>query len=107
PLVRELYDLARRAVERFDAVDRLADVLAVCADVLDRRRAGESGDARETLDAGEVSLDRHRHERVPRLARRDLRDVIAKLDTTKLHPDHESFEAVVGDQKIAAAAEDE
>ena len=40
----ERVDLAARAVERADRDDRVGDLLAVGADVLDRRRPGAAGD---------------------------------------------------------------
>jgi len=90
-----------------DAIDRLADILTVRADVLDRRRAGESGDAGKAFDARQSAIDGQGDEVVPRLACGHDREVIAKVDAAEIDADHEAVEAGVGDQQIAPSAEDE
>src|SRR4029079_16293813 len=66
----ERVHLKARAIEQADRGDHLRDLLAVRPDVLDRRRADQSGNPRQALDAREIALDRVRAQLVPRLARR-------------------------------------
>ncbi len=106
-LGRQVPELAVRAVPHPDARDRLGDVLAVGADVLDRRRADRAGDAREALDAGATAGDAALHERVPRLAGGDVQEVAVALDAGGEHADHGPREAGVGHDEVAAARHEE
>ena len=56
--VGERADAVQPAVPDPDLRDRLGDLLAVRADVLDRGRADRAGDAGERLDADPAALDR-------------------------------------------------
>ena len=60
------------AVEHAHGADRLGHLLAIGADVLDRRRADRARDPGQALDAGQAAGHAVGHERVPRLAGGDL-----------------------------------
>src|SRR5581483_1052057 len=95
------------------AGDRLADLLAVRTDVLHRGGAHGAGDAGQCFDADPAGGDGVRDEVVPVLAGRDgdldigaIDDVIA-VDAPHRHPDDGPVEALVGDDEVGAAAEDQ
>ena len=108
---RELGDLAGRAVERAHGRDRLGDLLAVGADVLDRRRADRAGDARQALDAREPLGDAARHERLPLLPRGDGQldapVALALLDAAREHAHDRARPALVGDHEVRAAGDEQ
>ena len=70
--VGERAHAVERAVPDPHGRDGLRDLLAVGADVLDRRRADPARDARQRLDADPAALDGEAHEVVPGLTGRDL-----------------------------------
>src|SRR5216683_1698419 len=57
--------LERRAIEAFDAHQRLGDLLSVRAHVLDRRAAHRPWNARQALDPGPAALHHVLHQLVP------------------------------------------
>ena len=108
----ELGDLAARAVEDAHGGDRVADLLAVRADVLDRRRPDGARDAREALHAGQALGDARRDEGVPRLAGLHVEHDAAAVAGLARDPggedaDDRAGEAVVGDDDVAAAGQHE
>jgi hypothetical protein len=110
--VRQVDNAARVALEDLDADDRLADVLPVRADVLDRRRAGGAGDAGEALDAGPSAGDGEVDEVVPPLARGDVDDDGLRVlaldgDAAQVDVDDHAVEAVVGDEHVRPAGQHE
>jgi hypothetical protein len=109
---RERADAAVVAVVRAHRGDRLGDLLAVGADVLDGGRAGRAGDAREGLDTDPALVDGASHDVVPGLARRDRHhgtaaQVGVDRDATRQDPDDGGVDALVGDDQVAATAHDE
>ena len=62
---RQLDDRAVAAIDDAHGADRLGDLLAVGADVLDRRRAREARDARQALEPGQAARDGLGDERRP------------------------------------------
>jgi hypothetical protein len=104
-LGRQVDDLAAAAVQRPDRDDGVAHLLAVGADVLDRRRPDRAGNAREALDPGQALGDRVRDEPVPRLAGRDVQDVAVALDPAREDPDDRAREAGVADHDVRPARE--
>jgi len=62
----------RRAIQDLDRADHLRHLLTVGADVLDGRRAGESGNSRKAFDPGQSARHGRRDDAIPRLARRHL-----------------------------------
>src|SRR5581483_4246133 len=106
-LVRQLGDRLRRAIPHLHARDRLAHILSIRADVLNGSCAREARNAGEALDAGETATHGVRDGVIPRFARRNMQQAIALFDASQLDADDETVEASIGDQQIAAAAEDE
>ena len=105
------------AVPDADPGDGLGDLLAVGADVLDRRGADRAGDAGERLQPHPAAADRLGHQVVPSLARRD-RDRRARaggvagvvdvgVDAAGGDLDDRAVEALVGDDEVGAPAEHE
>ena len=90
---RQLRHLAGAAVEHAHRGDRLGDLLAVGADVLDRRGADRARDAGQALDADQAVGDGAGHERRPRTRRRRptaARPVlVAAVDPARGDPQHE------------------
>ncbi len=108
--VGELGEEAGVEVERADSVDGLRDLLAVGADVLDGRGAGEAGDAGEALHAGEVEVAGVEDEGVPVEAgggaEIDVAGEVAPLDGEgEGEVEDEAGKARVGDEQVGAAAE--
>src|SRR4051794_16181915 len=108
----ERLDRVALTVEHADGPDRLGDVLAVGADVLDRGRADRARDARQALDPGEAAGDTPRDQRVPGPAGPDLeRDAAVRQigcrDPAHGDADDRAGEALVGDDDVAAAREQE
>src|SRR6185503_4733242 len=97
------------AIEHAYALDAVADLLAVGADVLDRRRAAQPRDARQALEAREIALDREPDQRVPRLTRRrvqrDHRAAHLVPHAALAERDHQAVEACIRYHHVAAAAE--
>ena len=89
----------------------VGDLLAVRADVLDRRSAGPSGDAREALESRKPVLDRSADDVVPFLARGDgHQDVISRrreIDPGRPHQHHPPGEPLVREHDVAAATQDQ
>src|SRR5690606_3127098 len=105
-------DGAGLPVVRADLDDRLADVLAVGADVLDRGRADAPGDAGQALDAGQAVGDAAGDEGVPVLTGLDPDEdrVVLRGDAfgaAGADVDDGAGEPVVGHHQVAAAAEHE
>jgi len=87
----------------------LGDLLAVGADVLDRGGAGEPGDAGQALQAGQPLGHAPGHHGVPVLSGRrgqHARPAVT-ADAARRDLDHGAVEALVGDDQVAAAAEDQ
>src|SRR3954453_17689742 len=103
----EILRRVRVAVVDAHPSDGLAHLLAVGADVLYRRRAHRSGDARQALDPGERLVYAALDEGVPWLAGLDGQGFVLLVDAGGEDPDHGAREAVVGDHDVAAAGEDE
>ena len=108
----ERVDLPGRAVERSDAHEDVGDLLAVRADVLDRRRADGSGDARQRLDPGDAVRDAELHERVPVLAGGDVKPdpavaALRLLDAARQHAHDRAVESFVRHDDVAAARQHE
>ena len=105
--------LAGRAVQRAHADDDVGDLLAVGADVLDRRRADAARDARQRLDAGQPVARRRRprarpsprrpRRRAGRARRRRAAAATPRVATRTTVPS----KPVVGDDDVAAAGEHE
>ena len=95
-----------------DAGDRLGDLLAVRADVLDRGGAGRAGDAGEALQAGPAVGDGGGDQVVPRLAGLDpYGDGLGVLgddpQAPGAHQHDGAGEAGVADHHVAAAGQDQ
>jgi hypothetical protein len=99
------------AVDGAHLDDGLGDLLAVGADVLDRRRADVAGDAGEALEAGPALGDGAGDEVVPQLAGSGMHeDAVAGGfggDAAQADAEDERVEAAVGDEEVRAAAEHE
>ncbi len=90
--------------------DGLRDLLAVCADVLDRRGTGGAGDAGERLDTDPALGDRPGDHVVPRLAggdrdHRTAAGIGVDRDAAGQHPDDGAVESLVGDDEVAATGD--
>ena len=96
------------AVEHAHGADRLGHLLAVGADVLDRRGADRARDAGQALDAGQAAGHAVGHERVPRLAGGDLERWRPSRATPRVAMRTTvPGEALVGDDDVRAAGEHE
>ena len=103
--------LAGRAVENVDLRDHLRYVLAVRADVLDRRGTAPPGDARQCLDARPSLADRMGDDLIPWLARHD-REEYSAVRLGYRYPtagdlDDRALESGIGDDQVAAVTEQE
>src|SRR6185369_7721017 len=109
PLVRYLMDVAGHPVVDPHRRDRLGDFLAVGADVLDRGGPGEPGDAGQALEAGQPLGHAPGDHRVPVLAGRHGQRARSAVpaDAARRDLDHGAVEPLVGDDKVAAAAQDQ
>ena len=93
--------------------DRLGHLLAVGADILDRRGAGRARDAGECLHSRPAFVDRVRDQFVPRFAGGDPHERAGAavhrfhLYAAGGHPHDRAGEAGVGDDDIRAAGHDE
>ena len=98
---------ALEASHRHEAV---RDLLAVRADVLDRRRAHRAGNSGEALDPGASPLDRLAHEPVPLDPRPgdELHPVrrVAERDAADGDLENEARESSVCDHEVRAPADD-
>ena len=111
-LVVEIDELFRFEIVGANLDDRLGDLLAVGADVLDGSAADIAGDSCETLDSGVSAIDGVEHEVVPVLARAHFEQdavpfpvlVLRGLDSDA---HHEAIKARVAYEQIASPAEDE
>ena len=100
------------ALENLDADDGLAHFLPVRADVLDGRGAGGAWDAGQALQARPPVADGESHEVVPILAGGDAHDGAGRLlalhgDAAQRDLHDHAVEALVGDEEVASAGEDE
>ncbi len=96
-------DLVGLAVPHPHRGDGLGDLLAVGADVLDRRRPRRSGDAAQALHARAPLLDGPGRELVPHLPGLDAHHVAAhRLDAAAAQQHHRPVEAAVADDDVAA-----
>ena len=104
------HDGAALPMKRAHGRDRFAHFLAIGANVLDGRRARQTGNAAQALEPRPAALDRMAHHRVPWLARPgrqlDRRACRDRRKTAQAHPDHEAVDALVGDDQVRAAAQD-
>ena len=105
-------DATTLQLQRLHADDRLADILSVRADVLDRRGAGGAGDAGQALDAGPCPRHSHGNDAGPRLSSGDSNGGAGAIDTlhhdpAQGHMENQSGEPFVRYQKVASATEDE
>src|SRR5262245_23464255 len=93
--------LERRPIEHVDALAAVGDLLAVGADVLDRRGSGPAGDAAQALESLELAFDAVAHDVVPRLPRgygeRRAIARVAKRSSADRGAEHEPVEALIGD----------
>jgi len=109
----ETRHLAGLPVPAADRNDRRADLLAVGADVLDRGRAGQPWNAGQALQARQPAGDGPAHHAVPVLARRDphrcrpIRAAAHLGDAAGADPHDRAVESLVGDDQVAAAAQDQ
>src|SRR5262249_24549530 len=91
--------------------NRLAHLLPVSADVLNRRAADTARKPAQTFDAGQIALDALSDKLVPILAglRRndDLIALLAPRQAFERQMNDQTGEAFIGDQRIAPAAENE
>ncbi len=99
-------------IEGADGGDGGGNFLAIGADVLDRGAPDGAGDAGEALEAGAVVGDGALDEGVPVFSGGGLVEAGAGVsregfDTTEGDAEDEAGEAGVGDEEIAAPAEDE
>jgi hypothetical protein len=104
-------------VEGADAADDGGDLLAVGADVLNGSAADGAGDSGEAFDAGAVLLDGALDELIPVFASGDaeqdtglagvLGTNVLLFDAPEGDVEDEAGKAGVGDEEVAAAAEDE
>jgi hypothetical protein len=79
--------------------ERLGHLLAVGADVLDRRGAGVPRDPREALDAGEIAAHRPRDEIVPADAGVDVDELRReRRDRRRAQAEDEAVEPAIGDE---------
>ena len=98
------------AVQARTQRDGLGDLLAVGADVLDRRGTHAAGDARERLEPGVPLVDREPHHVVPVDAGLDLQRVLGQWrdgDPAGGDLEHGAVEALVGHHEVAAPAQDQ
>jgi hypothetical protein len=106
-------DLLLATVPDANLRDGLSDLLAVGADVLDRGCARTTRYAGERLDAGPSLGDRPGDHVVPDLTggnadrRAALRVGGLDGDATCRDPDHRTREALVGDDQVRAASDDQ
>jgi hypothetical protein len=98
---------AARAVEHAHGGDRLGHLLAVRADVLDRRGADRPGDAGQALHARQAAGHAVGDERIPWLAGGDLERGPVARDAAGGDPHHGAREALVGDHDVRPAGEHE
>ena len=111
-LVRDEPDLIFLPVVHPHLGDDLGHLAAVGADVLDRGRARAAGDAGQGLKAREALGDGGRHDVVPVLAGRDgdVHGAVAGVDEGEaagVHVDDRAGEALVGDDQVGAAADEQ
>ena len=108
--VRELHELERLAIHRFDAGDGARDVLSVGADVLHWRAADLTRNPRQAFEPRAFGGNRRGDERIPRLARTraEAGSILARVGThaAKIHVNDETVETLVREDDVAAAAED-
>ena len=87
--------------------ERLFHFLSVRADVLHRRRADQTGNARHALGSRKSATDHPRDEVVPRLARRDVDLAVVDHDAARGDAYDGAVETFIREDDVAAAAEDE
>ena len=103
--------LERVAIHGLDTGDGAGHFLSVGADVLHRRAADLTRNSRQALEPCAVSRDRRGDERDP-TARRPRRGTRVSIrvrvgsHAANVHVDHETVESLVGEDDVAAAAED-
>ena len=102
--------LHRVAVEDVDPGDDRGDLLAVGADILDRRRPRGAGDSRETLDSGETLPHCSAHDIVPDFTGGD-RHPGATPTSLDFHPqvgdsEHQPADALISHHHVGSATED-
>ena len=105
-------ELAGIKIERAQAGDGCADILAVGADVLDGRAADEAGDPGEALDAVDALLADCADEEVPVESGADFEiEVVVGRDdaglAAEIDLEDQAWEAGIGYDEVGAAAEDE
>ncbi len=106
-LVGERDRLARPAVVRDHLGDRRGDLLAVRPDVLDRGRARRAGDAGQALDAGQSGLHGTGDRVGPDLARGQLQPCPDEFAAARGDAQGGALEALVADDEVRAAADDQ
>jgi hypothetical protein len=102
--------LERSPVQDVHADDGLAYFLSVCPDVLNRRCSHQSGNAGETLHAPQSFANAAEHKCIPDLSGRGFHEnavaVIHHRHARQSDMGNQSFNPFVGDDRVAAAAED-
>ena len=106
-LVGERDGLAGAAVVGDDLGDRGGDLLAVRAHVLDRGGARRAGDAGQALHTGQSGLDRTGDRVGPVLARGEREVRAVEREAAGGDAQGRAVEALVADDEVAAAADDQ
>src|SRR5262249_54026709 len=86
----------------------LGHFLSVCSNVLHRRSTDGSGDAAQTLDSGEITVNTELHQTVPFLARANTNDclvtIVVPLDTHQGDFQHQPGKPLIGKEIVGPAA---
>jgi hypothetical protein len=89
--------------------NRIADLLPVCTDILNRCRADKSGNPGQAFDTCKVIVDATLHEVIPMFSgtRNDiyLIAIFAQLHATKIDPQHKPVESPVRKNNVAPTSE--